>query len=76
MLLRGRWNRSFCRSSSLSWHWCTSPRRAEEHWLVGVSTTLDRITTQIDLVHAGMNLVTARCDYQIARAELEALAGR
>jgi outer membrane protein len=43
---------------------------------LGASTMLDQIASQTALVEARQNLVAARYDYQIARAELEALAGR
>ena len=42
----------------------------------GASTILERITSQVNLTTAETELVTVRHDYQIARAELEALAGR
>jgi outer membrane protein TolC len=42
----------------------------------GASTILERITSQVNLATAETELVTVRHDYQIARAELEALAGR
>jgi len=51
-------------------------RVQEERYRLGVTTILERITSQQNLIQAEMNLVAARFDYQIARAELEALAGR
>lgn len=42
----------------------------------GVATILDRITSQLNLTNAEAELVTLRYEYQIARAELSALAGR
>lgn len=51
-------------------------RVQEERYRLGVTTILDRITSQQNLIQAELNLVSARFDYQIARAELEALVGR
>jgi outer membrane protein len=42
----------------------------------GVATFLDLSTAQVDNQQAGVALITARYDYQIARATLEALIGR
>jgi outer membrane protein len=42
----------------------------------GVATFLDLSTAQVDEQQAGVALVTARFNYQIARASLEALVGR
>jgi outer membrane protein TolC len=42
----------------------------------GASTLLDRLTSEAALVQAEQDLVTARYDYGVARALLEALAGR
>jgi outer membrane protein len=42
----------------------------------GASTLLDRLTSEAALVAAQEDLVTARYDYGVARAQLEALAGR
>jgi outer membrane protein TolC len=42
----------------------------------GASTLLDRLTSEAALVAAQQDLVTARYDYGVARAQLEALAGR
>jgi outer membrane protein len=43
---------------------------------VAASTMLDQLASQTAAAEARQNLVGARYDYQIARAELEALAGR
>ena len=42
----------------------------------GAASVLERITSQVNLATAEQELVTVRYDYQVARAELEALAGR
>jgi outer membrane protein len=42
----------------------------------GASTILDRLTSEATLVSAEQDAVIARYDYGIARAQLEALAGR
>ena len=47
-----------------------------ERYRLGAGTMLDRLTSQASLVQAQTNAVNARYDYQIARAQLEALAGR
>lgn len=51
-------------------------RVQQERYRLGVSTILEQVTSQIALAEAELNLVAARYDYQIARAELEALIGR
>lgn len=51
-------------------------RVQQERYRLGVSTILEQITSQINLAEAEQNVISARYDYQIARAELEALAGR
>ncbi len=51
-------------------------RVQQERYSLGVSTILDLLASQSSLVQAESDLVTARFDYQIARAELVALAGR
>ncbi|MFW6202267.1 MAG: TolC family protein, partial [Gemmatimonadota bacterium] len=51
-------------------------RVQEERYRLGAATILDRITSQVALDEAEQALVAARYDYQIARAELEALVGR
>ncbi len=47
-----------------------------ERYRLGAGTMLDRLTSQAALVQAQTNAVNARYDYQIARAQLEALVGR
>jgi outer membrane protein len=42
----------------------------------GTTTILELVSSQIALVQAETDLVTARYDYQIAKAELESLVGR
>jgi outer membrane protein len=51
-------------------------RVQEERYRLGATTILERLTSQASLAQAELNLVAARYDYQLARAELEALAGR
>ena len=51
-------------------------RVQQERYRLGVSTILDQVTSQMNLVQAAIDLIAARYDYQIARAELEALVGR
>lgn len=51
-------------------------RVQQERYRVGVATMLDQLTSQTAVVEAENNLVAARYDYQIARAQVEALAGR
>jgi outer membrane protein TolC len=51
-------------------------RVQEERYKLGMSTILDRITSQVNLLDAENNEVAARYDYEIARAQLEALIGR
>lgn len=48
----------------------------QERYRLGATTLLELLTSQESLVQAEINLVAARFDYQVARAELEALAGR
>ena len=43
---------------------------------LGASTILDQITSQAAVVSAELNLIGARYDYLVARAQLEALVGR
>jgi len=47
-----------------------------ERYSVGASTIVDVLTSQSSLVEAENTLIRARYDYQIARAQLEALLGR
>lgn len=51
-------------------------RVQEERYKLGMATILDRITSQVNLMDAENNEVVARYDYEIARAQLEALIGR
>ena len=51
-------------------------RVQEARYQQGMSTILDRITSQVNLMDAERNGVAARYDYEIARAELAALIGR
>ena len=51
-------------------------RVQEARYQQGMSTILDRITSQVSLMDAERNQVAARYDYEIARAELAALIGR
>lgn len=51
-------------------------RVQDARYQAGASTILDRLTSEATLVAAEQDAVTARYDYGIARAQLEALAGR
>jgi outer membrane protein TolC len=51
-------------------------RVQDERYKLGMSTILERITSLVALMDAERNQVAARYDYEIARAELEALIGR
>lgn len=51
-------------------------RVVEQRYRLGVGTILDLITSQIAVEQAQADLVVARYDYVLARAELEALLGR
>jgi outer membrane protein len=51
-------------------------RVQDARYQAGASTILDRLTSEATLVAAQQDAVTARYDYGIARAQLEALAGR
>ncbi|MGQ0562862.1 MAG: TolC family protein [Gemmatimonadota bacterium] len=51
-------------------------RVQQERYKLGMSTILDRITSQVNLMDAENREVAARYDYEIARAQLEALIGR
>lgn len=51
-------------------------RVQEERYRLGVSTILEQVTSQENIVAAEAALIAARYDYQLARAELEALIGR
>jgi outer membrane protein len=48
----------------------------EQRYRIGGATMLDLVTSQAALVQAQNDRISARYDYQIARAQLEALAGR
>ena len=51
-------------------------RVQSERYRVGAATILDQLTSQSALTTAEVNLVQARFNYLIARAQLEALLGR
>lgn len=51
-------------------------RVIEARYRVGASVILDLLTSQTNMTEAETNLVTARFDYLLARAGLEALVGR
>ncbi|HXJ31339.1 MAG TPA: TolC family protein [Gemmatimonadales bacterium] len=51
-------------------------RVQQERYRVGASTILDLLTSEASLTLARTNLVVARFNYNIARAQLEALVGR
>lgn len=51
-------------------------RVQQQRYELGASTILDLLASQTGLVEAENGLIGARYDYQLARAELEALAGR
>ena len=51
-------------------------RVQQERYRVGASTILDLLTSEANLTTAKTNLVQARFNYNIARAQLEALVGR
>lgn len=51
-------------------------RVQQQRYDVGVSTIVELLSSQVSLDQAEVALVQARFDYQIARAELEALVGR
>jgi outer membrane protein len=51
-------------------------RMQQERYRLGVSTILDQVTSQENVVRAETDLIAARYDYQLARAELESLIGR
>jgi len=50
-------------------------RVVQERYRVGAATILDLLTSQASLTQAEVNLVQARYDYLIARAQVEALVG-
>ena len=51
-------------------------RVVSERYRVGVATILELVSSQIAAVQAGVNVVTSRYDYVLARAQLEAVLGR
>ena len=51
-------------------------RVQQERYRLGVSTILEQVTSQENLVLAETSLISAQYDYQLALAELEALIGR
>lgn len=51
-------------------------RVLRERYRVGVATILELVSSQIAVVQASANAVTARYDYVLARAQLEAVLGR
>lgn len=51
-------------------------RLQQERYRLGVSTILDQVASQANLVQAEVNHINARYDFQTAKAELEALLGR
>ncbi|NNM31725.1 MAG: TolC family protein [Gemmatimonadetes bacterium] len=51
-------------------------RLNRERYRVGVATILDVITSQVALDQAEADLVSARYDYVLAKAELESIVGR
>jgi outer membrane protein len=51
-------------------------RVQQERYRVGAGTILDLLTSQTSLTQAQTDLVQARFNYLIARAQLEALVGR
>lgn len=51
-------------------------RVVETRYANNASTILDQITSQVAVAEAEQSLIAARYDYQVARAQLEALVGR
>ncbi len=51
-------------------------RVVRERYRLGVATILDLVASQVALDQAGTDLVTARYNYLLARAQLEAILGR
>ena len=47
-----------------------------ERYRAGISTSLDRLTSELAVTQAELGLVAARYNYQVTRATLEALIGR
>jgi outer membrane protein len=51
-------------------------REQNQRYQLGVATTLDLSTSQANLTQADVDLIQARFDYLVARAQVEALVGR
>jgi outer membrane protein len=51
-------------------------RVQQQRYAVGASTLLDVLTSQTQLIQARRDLIRARYDQRIAKAQLEALVGR
>jgi outer membrane protein len=51
-------------------------RVQQQRYNIGASTLLDVLTSQTTLAQARLALISARYDYRIARAQIEALIGR
>jgi len=51
-------------------------RMQQERYRLNVATILEQVTSQENLVAAEIDVISARYDYQLALAELEALIGR
>jgi outer membrane protein len=51
-------------------------RVQNERYRAGISTELDQLTSQLAYTQARLSLVASRYNYQITRAQLEALVGR
>jgi outer membrane protein TolC len=47
-----------------------------DRYRAGISTSLDRLTSELAVTQAELGLVSARYNYQVTRATLEALVGR
>ncbi|MEO7457731.1 MAG: TolC family protein [Gemmatimonadaceae bacterium] len=47
-----------------------------ERYRAGISTSLDQLTSELALTQAELGFVAARYNYQVVRAQLEALVGR
>lgn len=51
-------------------------RVQQQRYALGASTLLDLLTSQTTLNQARSDLIAARYDYRVAKAQLEALVGR
>ncbi len=51
-------------------------RVQQERYRLGAATIVEVLTSQVSLDQAGVDMVQARLDYLVARAQLEALVGR